>query len=132
MMEKGNQVVEWSGGDCLTSVAELSAFVESLVPMSDYGGREKRNSQRHPFISEVTIQQIDSKHQPVGTAFKAMTRNISTNGLSLISPLFVNAPFLIVVIPHPAGTSKRMLVSVRRSRPFRKYYEAGGQFVTEL
>ncbi|TWU13896.1 hypothetical protein CA54_27380 [Symmachiella macrocystis] len=131
-MSAHGQAEGTSNQSILTNAEELSAFVASLVGNADYSGREKRISQRHPFSAEVTIQQLDSNRQPVGEAIAAVTRDISTGGASLISPTFVSAAFLIVEIAHPTGTKKRLLMEVSRSRPFRKYFETGGKFVTEL
>jgi hypothetical protein len=46
--------------------------------------------------------------------------------------MFIETPLVIVQIDHPSGIAKRLLMEVRRCRPFRKYFEVGGPFVTDM
>jgi len=129
-METPTRVVGWSGQDCVNSSEDLSKLVKSLVNEHSHDGREKRTSIRHGFSTEVTVQPADANHGPVGNAYNAVTRDISGSGLRLISLNFVNTPFLILEIPLAEGTAKRLLLKVLRCRPFRRYFEVGGQFET--
>ena len=116
--------------NCLTSTDELAELVKGLIPRDSFTGRDLRSSGRHPYVEEVTALQIDEQLHPVGAEFEAVTRNISSSGLCLIAPLMVRTPYLIVQISAAAEGPKRLLIKVRRCRPFRGYFEIGGTFVT--
>jgi len=131
-MECQSRITNWGSDDCLTSTDELTAFVKSLIPRGAYTGREVRGKVRQPFVAEVQAQRVDSTYRPVGPTFSAVTRDISVGGIGLIAPVLVDTPLLIVRIDHPTGLAKCLLMEVRRCRPFRKFFEVGGPFVTDI
>ena len=127
-----SHITHWGSEDCVTSSEELTEFVKSLVPRGAYTGREVRVSVRHPLFADLQVQPVGADYRPFGAQFSAVTRDISVGGLGLISPVLVATPLLIVRIDHPHGFSKCLLMEVRRCRPFRKYFEVGGPFVTDV
>jgi hypothetical protein len=46
--------------------------------------REQRQSNRRPLIIEVIALPLDEQLQPIGGSFVAVTRDISTCGVSLV------------------------------------------------
>ena len=131
-MKASSRVSSWGGQDCLSSTNDLTTFVKGLIPRQYHAGREMRFNLRRPFVAEVLVQKVDKDYQPVGLELTTVTRDISVGGLCFIAPMFIETPLVIVRIDHPSGVAKRLLMEVRRCRPFRKYFEVGGPFVTNM
>ncbi len=130
-MEPLGRALRWHGQNCVTQVEDLRKIVNSIARDDGLKGRERRSKRRFNFVSNVSIQAVNLDHQPVGLTYTAVTRDISTGGLRLLSPALINTPFLVVKIPLPSGPKKLVLLEVLRCRPFRNFYEVGGQFVAE-
>ncbi len=131
-MKDSSHQTSWGGQDCLTSTNDLTTFVKGLIPRQSHTGREMRINLRRPFVAEILVQKVDKDYQSVGLEFATVTRDISVGGLCFIAQMFIETPLVIVQIDHPSGMAKRLLMEVRRCRPFRKYFEVGGPFVTDM
>ncbi|TWU13899.1 hypothetical protein CA54_27410 [Symmachiella macrocystis] len=131
-MKDSSHLTSWGGQDCLTSTNDLTTFVKDLIPRQSHTGREMRINLRRSFVAEILVQKVNKDCQPVEDEFVTVTRDISVGGLCFIAPIFIETPLVIVQIEHPSGVTKRLLMEVCRCRPFRKYFEVGGPFVTNV
>jgi hypothetical protein len=68
----------------LQPLPELRQFVAAL-PQKKTGVRLRRRFPRWPLVGDVTVAPLDAAFRPIGPAFVACSRNISTGGICLYS-----------------------------------------------
>jgi hypothetical protein len=73
---------------------------------------------------------IDDQEKP-GEAFAAITRDISSKGISIYHTRPVHERYLAIQWNVEEGEQLRVLVNVVRCRPVGRFYEIGGMFITK-
>ena len=62
----------------------------------------------------------------------ALSRDISTGGMSLIHTEEVQDKLLVVELPITPGQKTQVVLEVLRCRSIGQFYEVGGRFVSKL
>ena len=109
--------------------SELAAFVENLLAKARLGF-ERRTAERFPLAYPVLVVPIDDQTK-TSTAFAAITRDVSSTGLSMFHTHPVYEPYLAVQFATETGEKFRVLVEVIRCQPKGLFFEIAGSFVTE-
>ena len=111
---------------------EVSRLVEELInKQQKYQGDERRSATRYPLACPVVAVPIDEQEKP-GEAFAAITRDISSQGISIYHTRPIHEPYLAIQWTVDEGEQLRVLVEVVRCRPVGPFfYEIGGSFVTQ-
>jgi hypothetical protein len=92
----------------------------------------RRQSSRHQLVVPVTVVPVDEGFCPLGQPFMAMTRDISTTGLSLIHTRAVPCQRLIVELRVPSAAGIQVVLQVTRCRALGRFYEIAGYFIMRL
>ena len=106
----------------------LVAFVAKLLA-EEYEGPQRRASRRLPVVVPVVAMPLDDNFRPRGTTFAAITRDLSTTGISLISTRAAGSRFLAVELVTPAGQKIQVVLQVLRCNTISRFYEIAGQLV---
>ena len=106
---------------------EMLDFVRD-VGRTDYHDRQAR---RHALIMEVAVFPVDEQLQPIVAPFVALTRDISTCGVSLVHTARIHAPRLRLKF-ECKDLSAIIHAKVLRCRRLRQYFEIGCEFVTRI
>ena len=118
----------------LSRPEELMRFVERLI---EEGQREvtpeNRSEPRYRVALKVAAQPIDERLRPVGQGFYAVTRDISSRGISLFHTAAVRTHYVALEFQDPlTGQKLQAVLEVLRCRPLGPFHEIAGQFVTKL
>jgi len=110
---------------------DVSRLVQDLVTKQQkYQGDERRSATRYPLACPVVAVPIDDHEHP-GEPFAAITRDISSRGISIYHTRPVHEPYLAIQWTIEEGERLRVLVEVVRCRPVGPFfYEIGGSFIT--
>ena len=144
-LEGARQAVLKRGkGQIMTTSAELESFFCQLtLPAGDvaqlvrelidkpskYQGEERRGAARYPLACPVVVVPIDEQ-ETLGEAFAAITRDISSSGISIYHTRPVHDPYL--AIQWTERGQLQVLVEVVRCRPVGlSLYEIGCRFVIQ-
>jgi hypothetical protein len=111
---------------------EVSRLVGELIDkQKKYQGDERRRAVRYPLACPVMAVPIDDQERP-GEAFAAITRDISSQGISIYHTRPIHEPYLAIQWTVEEGEQMRVLVEVVRCRPVGPFfYEIAGSFVTQ-
>jgi PilZ domain len=96
-----------------------------------YSGSERRTNLRYPITMPVKATPLNSRQQPCGEPFLAVTRDISVGGLCMYHLEHVAASYLELELANGNGNGERLQVvlEVVRCRQTGPLYEIGGRFV---
>lgn len=92
-------------------------------------GSERRSDERHPLTVVVDFVPLDSRQQPCGKPAKAITRDLSCDGLGLFTEARVDAPFLRVKLPACDHRRLELLVEVVRCERMDFMFDLGARIV---
>lgn len=93
---------------------------------------QRRAAKRHAGVMSVAVMPLDDQFQPAGAAFMAMTRDLSTSGLRLVTDRAVDDKYLAVDLTLPPVPSIQVALEVIRCEPVGKYYEIAGPLVARM
>lgn len=93
---------------------------------------ERRARERHKITMPVVAAPVDATRRSIGAAFTAISRDLSTSGLSILHSREVAAPFLIVEMRFPSGRRVRVVMKVVRCVPEGKFFCVAGPLVERL
>lgn len=111
---------------------ELVDFVHRLAREVVRDSAEDRSCARYKLTVEVWVQPVNSKFDPLGKPFMAVTRDIATGGLGLIHTRAVRDKYLWLRLNLPGGKSMNVIAEVLRCRPLGTFYDIGAKFVAKL
>ena len=111
--------------------AQIDALVKKLAAATLSQG-EKRHSSRYHLAIPIPVVPIDEAGEPIERPFQAMSRDISTSGISLTHTRATNAKHLLLVIRCAATKDIRVVVEVTRCRPIGRFYEIAGKFTSRV
>ncbi|NQT37549.1 MAG: PilZ domain-containing protein [Planctomycetes bacterium] len=109
----------------------IAAFIVKMLG-KEFSGDEKRSTRRHNIVFPVPVVELDEAFCPTGDVRMAVTRDISTTGLALISTRAASARFLAVELTCPSGETIQVVIRVIRCRPVRCFYEIAGTYFVVL
>ncbi len=111
---------------------DVSRLIQELIDKQEkFRGDERRATKRYPMACPVVAVPIDDQEKP-GEAFAAITRDISSQGISIYHTRPVHEPYLAIQWNVDEAEQLRVLVEVVRCRPVGPFfYEIGGMFVTQ-
>jgi hypothetical protein len=121
-------------GDIRLTRDQLVAFVHDLLNRkSRYAGPERRSAKRHVVIMDVPAVPLDKAMRPAGDPFVAISRNISTTGISLFHTAQIHAPYLALELRDEVkATSIRAAIEVVRCAAKGQLFEIAGKFVYKI
>ncbi len=117
--------------DLTHAPGEIARFIARMVS-EDYEGPERRGAKRYDIMIAADVLAVDRTFQPLGEPVQAMTRNISTTGIALISSRPLEGKLLAVGMNDEAGRPIQMVIRVLRSRKIGEFFETAGPFVTRF
>jgi len=103
-------------------------FIEKMKSAA-LAAHEKRQRPRHSIMAVVVAQPCNAAGNLAGEPFKAVTRDLSTAGLSLLHTRMVKAKFLSIEILNHHGEPIRAHLEVIRCHPVGPFYSIAGSFV---
>ena len=110
---------------------EIVAYVERLA--ANYVGDDRRTTQRRAVTVPVTVIPVNQDLEPTGEAFMAISRDISTDGMSFIHTRNVNDEYLALeLVSRDGGDEMQVLMKVLRCETVGRFYEVAGRFVKKL
>ncbi len=109
---------------------ELAKFVAQLAAREHCD--ERRETRRHEFVTPTLAMPVDDQFRAQGETLVVLTRDISTNGASLIHTEQLNANYVALQLTSPGGPALQVVMRVVRCRPLGPYFEVAGPFVTRL
>ncbi len=112
--------------------AELIQFVDRLAKDIASHSHEQRRFPRYKLICEVWTQPVDNQFEPLGDAFKAISRDISSSGIGLMHTRAIRDKYLWLRLTTPGASRMNVIVEVVRCRPLGLFYEIGAKFVAKL
>jgi hypothetical protein len=107
---------------------ELMVFVTRLVA-TEYEGPQRRGFKRYPFIVPAAVMPIDHEYQPTEDAFVAVTRDLSSTGLSLFATRLTASTLLAVELLSPRLPNLQFVLQALRCKSTGRYYEIAGELV---
>ncbi len=122
--------------ESISSGQEIFDFVQRTIDRNGqddtYAGLEKRSEKRCYVSLPVTATPTNEKLQPVGDSFYAVTRDISSQGITMFNTRTVDSSFLVLELMDPDGPKLKAVMEVLRCRPIGRFYEITGEFVTKM
>ena len=116
-----------------TPLTDVCAFVKDITTDAHfYMGNEKRTEARYAVLLEVNAFAINHSYEQTGQEFRAVTRDISTRGISLLTAAPVNEKWLALELTVPGRPTTRTVMQVLRCRPAGPFFEVAGEFVSQL
>jgi hypothetical protein len=111
---------------------ELIAFAERQVRNERQKAFfEKRASNRNLLVVPVIAQPIDKQCEPIGPPLALVTRDISSEGIGLISERELDEGLIALHLPLD-DPCVYLACEVRWSKPAGPFYYVGGRFVAKL
>jgi hypothetical protein len=107
----------------------IAEFIAKMM-RKEHRGSDKRGSQRRPVVVPIPVIELDENLAPTGNVHMAVTRDISSSGVSLLSTRAANSPFIAVELSIGYEETIQAVVRVSRCRPLRCFYEIAGPFFT--
>ena len=112
---------------------EISAFVKQITQDAHfYMGNEKRSEARYSMTVPVRVCQISHSFERVGEEFVAVSRDISTRGISFFHTAAVSEKWLSVELTVPEVGTMQAVIEVLRCRAVGPLFEIAGRFVNDL
>lgn len=93
---------------------------------------ERREMKRFQYVKAVPVLKVDEHFHSCDEPFMAMTRNISTAGVSLVHSEAIDSKHLVVELPISPKEPLKVGVEVLRCREVGGSYEIGGKFVVRF
>ena len=112
---------------------EISAFVKQITQDAHfYMGNEKRSEARYSMTVPVRVCQISHSFERVGEEFVAVSRDISTRGISFFHTSAVSGKWLSIELTVPEVGTMQAVIEVLRCRAVGPLFEIAGRFVSDL
>ncbi len=112
---------------------EVGEFIERLADEIEYyDGSERRTEARRRVVVPVMVMPVDDNFERTGNAFQAVTRDVSTSGISLLSTQDIDAEYLAVFLKTLSGRELIVVIHVCRHDYIGVYYDIAGTFVHTL
>jgi hypothetical protein len=92
----------------------------------------RRREVRHAVALPVDATPVDASLYPLGPVLQAVTRDISTSGISLLCTTSPEAKYLAISLWAAEGQRLDAVVEVLRCRPLGPMFDLGGRFVTKI
>jgi CheY-like chemotaxis protein len=110
--------------------ATMSGYLERLF--AEVGDGERRESERASLLATVTVVPLNGSWEPCGEPFKAVARDVSEGGLSLLHTRAVTAEYLALrwSTLGASGQQINLILEVHRCQPMGPFYEVAGRFAT--
>jgi hypothetical protein len=109
---------------------EAAEFVRRLVhDKTHYNGPERRRCPRYPLVVPVSVMPLDEQFRPAGSLYRAVTRNISATGVSIISQTRLQADYLSLLLVNSSADYLEVVVRVARTAMIGPMFEFAGPFV---
>lgn len=113
---------------CSESIAN---FVEQLGGKArSFEGFERRVHGRYVVAIPSIVQPLDDMLRPQGKPVRAVTRDISVGGVSLLHTEAVTTSFIGANLCPVNSREICLLIHVLRCTPVGAYYDVAGEFVT--
>jgi len=93
---------------------------------------ERREAGRQAAVLEVAVVPVDFELRQCGESFLALSKNISSTGMSVIHTRALAKGSVVVELLNRDNASMQLLAYVVRCEPIRRFYEIGLRFVTRL
>jgi hypothetical protein len=115
----------------------LIAELAGATPTCDlpFDGPDRRKTTRMAVAVAVRLQPMDERLAAVGESFTAITRDISSAGVGLVSTRPVKAPFLLLQFPTAESAEARLVqwvVRVERCAPLGEFHDLGTSFIAPV
>lgn len=111
----------------------IQVFVERLTkqgtPVVEF---ERRKHPRYRIVKPLVVVPVDEKNRPVGRAFEAISRDLSTGGISFIHTRAAKSSRMVVELTGAQGDRKQLAIQVLRCRPWNHFYEIAGAWAAKL
>lgn len=108
--------------------AAMAEYVASLHATESATDSEKRSRQRYQILREVPAVVLDDGFQPSGELFLVITRDISTNGMSLVHTRAIESGMLALALRGSRGEQIQVAMRVLRCRPLGDYCPVQAKF----
>lgn len=116
-----------------TAPESVRKFVERMTQQAEPTiGFERRKQSRFRVAKAILVVPVDEHNKPTGAPFQAMTRDISSAGVSFIHTRSITARRLVAEMTCPRGETKQLAMEVLRCRPWSHLYEIAGRWVAKL
>ena len=109
----------------------IARFIARMVS-EEYEGTERRGARRYDIMVAAHVVPVDEDFRSLGEPVQAMTRNISTTGIALISSAPLAGKLLAVDLSDAGDRRIQMVMRVLRNRPIGQFFETAGPFVTRF
>jgi hypothetical protein len=111
----------------------IASFVRLIVARRHYKGEEKRIRARHSLALPIIVQPMETDLRAAGSAFRALTRDLSTEGIGFVHTTPIKSPFVAVEIEMPGDADHpkmQVLVEILRCQTIHeRLFHIGGKFV---
>ncbi len=129
MLNEAKLWLAWLVGRSMTA-DEAGQFVQRLVhDKTHYRGPERRRCPRYPLVVPVSVMPLDEQFHPTGTLYRAVTRNISASGVSILSQTQFQAKHLSLLLVNSSADYLEVVVRVARCGRIGPMHEFAGPFV---
>ena len=119
--DNSNQIV------CSTD--EISQFIDSIDgKVQSFEGVERRSWRRYVVAIPTLVFRLDDQDKTCGAPMRAVTRDISVGGISIIHSEPIQDERLKLRLFSPSGKTIQAFVDVRRCQPMGNYFEIAGEF----
>jgi hypothetical protein len=117
-----------------TLVLPPKAVVDFLLKLDRTAERthERRDSVRRVAVLEVAVIPVDFELKQCGESFLAISKDISSSGMSLIHTRAVASGSVVVELMNRDENTLQLLAYVVRCQAIHRFYEIGLRFVTRL
>jgi hypothetical protein len=109
---------------------EVNDFITRLQQHGAKFTRRRELRQTVALLVEATP--LDDASRPTGKTFQAVTRDISTSGISLLHTQSVDAPYLSISLKDTENQRLDAVVEVLRCNPIGPLFDIGGRFVAKI
>jgi hypothetical protein len=111
----------------------IRMFVERLTklgtPVVEF---ERRKHPRYRIVKPIVVVPVNENNEPVGRAFEAISRDLSTGGISFIHTRAAKASRMVVELTGAQGDRKQLAIQILRCRPWNHFYEIAGAWAAKL
>jgi hypothetical protein len=110
----------------------MNIYLERLSTRSEEGEGNRRKTERVTLLATVVAIPLNEADQPCGEPFKAVARDASEGGMSLLHTRSVRAERLAVRWkPLATGGVVTAVMRIDRCRPLGPFYEVAGEFLRQ-
>lgn len=108
---------------------DVRSFVERLAREYFFDGPDRREEPRLRITMPLILKPLDDRMRPLNYQVRAVTRDLSPNGIGLICQDPVNGKFLSFNLVSPCGAELNVIAEVLRCEAYGYYYDVGCTFV---